>query len=35
MRSVIGGKTWEGRYAFGTEEQRTSGNKKYVIDRQL
>ena len=28
MRSVIGGKTWEGRCGFGTGEQRTSGNKK-------
>ena len=35
MRSVIEGKTWEGRCGFGTGEQRTSGNKKYVIDRQL
>ena len=35
MRSVIRGKTWEGRCGFGTEEQRTRGKKEYVVDRQL
>ena len=35
MRSVIRGKTWEGWCGFGTEEQRTSGKKEYVVDRQL
>ena len=28
MRSVIRGKIWEGRYGFGTEEQRTNGKKE-------
>ena len=28
MRSVIRGKTWEGRCGFGTEEQRTNGKKE-------
>ena len=27
MRSVIGGKIWEGWCGFGTEEQRTSGKR--------
>ena len=35
MRSVIRGKTWEEWCGFGTEEQRTSGIKEYVVDRQL
>ena len=35
MRSVSRGKTWEGRCGFGNEEQRTSGKKEYVVDRQL
>ena len=35
MKSVIRGKTWEGRSGFGTEEQRTSGKKEYVVDRKL
>ena len=35
MRSVIRGKIWEGRCGFGTEEQRTSGKKEYVVDSQL
>ena len=35
MRSVIRGKIWEGRCVFGTEEQRTSGKKEYVVDSQL
>ena len=35
MRSVSRGKTWEGRFGFGTEEQGTSGKKEYVVDRQL
>ena len=32
MKSVIRGKTWEGRCGFGTKEQRTSGEKEYVVD---
>ena len=35
MRSVIRGKILEGRCGFGTEEQRTSGKKEYVVDGQL
>ena len=35
MKSVSRGKTWEGRCGFGTKEQRTSGEKEYVVDRQL
>ena len=35
MKSVIRGRTWEGRCGFGTKEQRTSGEKEYVVDRQL
>ena len=35
MRFVIKGKIWEGRCGFGTEEQRTSGKKEYVVDSQL
>ena len=35
MRSVIRGTIWEGRCGFGTEEQRTSGKKEYVVDSQL
>ena len=35
MRSVIRGKIWEGRCGFGTEEQRTSGKKEYVVDSHL
>ena len=35
MCSVIKGKIWEGRCEFGTEEQRTSGKKEYVVNSQL
>ena len=35
IRSVIRRKIWEGRYEFGTEEQRTSGEREYVVGRQL
>ena len=35
MRPVIRGKILEGRCGFGTEEQRTSGKKEYVVDGQL
>ena len=35
MRSVIREKAWDGTCGFGTEEQRTSGKKEYVVDRQL
>ena len=35
MSSVIRGKIWEGRCEFGTEEQRTSGKKEYVVNSQL
>ena len=35
MRSVIRGKILEGRCGFGTELQRTSGKKEYVVDGQL
>ena len=35
MKSVIRGKTWEGRCGFGTKERTTSGEKEYVVDRQL
>ena len=35
MRFVIRGKIWEGRCGFGTEEQRTSGKKEYVVDSHL
>lgn len=33
MRSVIRRKIWEGRYEFGTEEQRTSGKGGYVVGK--
>ena len=35
MKSVIRGETWEGRCGFGIKEQTTSGEKEYVVDRQL
>ena len=35
MSSVIRGKIWEGRCEFGTEEQRTSSKKEYVVNSQL
>ena len=35
IRSVIRRKIWEGRYEFGIEEQRTSGEREYVVGRQL
>ena len=35
MSSVIRGKIWEGKCEFGTEEQRTSGKKEYVVNSQL